>query len=132
LLIVTADHGINQPGPTDITDPASYRIPLIWSGGVVDSIQRIESITQQSDFGTSLVHQLGWETNSTRFSKDFFTSRPYAFYMFDSGWGYIVPEGCYYFDQNSMDYASKIEGKSVDLNFPKAYMQVLHDDFISR
>lgn len=133
LLIVTADHGTNQPGPTDLNDPASYRIPLIWSGGVVDSLQRIETITMQSDLGTSLIHQLGWETDSAPFSKDFFTAHPHAFYMFDSGWGYVVPEGCFYFDQNTMDFDRKpSEGKSVDLTFPKAYMQVLHDDFISR
>jgi phosphoglycerol transferase MdoB-like AlkP superfamily enzyme len=132
LLIVTADHGTMQPGPTDITDPASYRIPLIWSGGVVDSLQQIETITQQADFGTSLVHQLGWEADSSRFSKDFFTAHPHAFYMLDSGWGYVVTEGCFYFDQNSMDFVSKPSVKSVDMTFPKAYMQVLHDDFISR
>lgn len=133
LLVVTADHGTNQPGPTDITDPASYRIPLIWSGGVVDSVQRIETITQQVDLGTSLIHQLGWETDPAPFSKDFFTSHPHAFYMHDSGWAYVVPEGCFYFDQNSNDFVSKASGgKTIDWLFPKAYMQVLHDDFISR
>ncbi|MDP2335318.1 MAG: sulfatase-like hydrolase/transferase [Bacteroidota bacterium] len=134
LLIVTADHGTMEPGPTDITDPASYRIPMIWSGGVVDSVQHIETITMQSDFGTSLVHQLGWETDSSRFSKDFFTSHPYAFFMLDSGWGYIVPEGNFYFDQNVKNFVREPgdKGNSVDLSFPKAYMQVLHDDFLSR
>ena len=132
LLIVTADHGTMEPGPTDITDPASYRIPLIWSGGLVDSVAQIETITQQCDFGTSLIHQLGWETSSAPFSKDFFTAFPHAFYMFDSGWGYVVPEGCFYFDQGVNDFVSKSTSKSVDLTFPKAYMQVLHDDFINR
>lgn len=133
LLIVTADHGTNVPGPTDITDPASYRIPLIWTGGVVDSLQRIETITQQSDLGTTLVHQLGWETDAAPFSKDFFTSRPYAFYMHDSGWGYVVPEGSFYFDQNSHAFVSRTSATGlVDGSFPKAYMQVLHDDFIKR
>ena len=133
LLIVTSDHGTNQPGPTDITDPASYRIPLIWSGGVVDSLQRIETITQQPDLGTTLIHQLGWETDPAPFAKDFFTAHPHAFYMHDSGWGYVVPQGCFYFDQNSKDFNSNTSsGKLVDESFPKAYMQVLHDDFISR
>ena len=134
LLIVTSDHGTLPPGPTDITDPASYRIPLIWSGGIVDSLQRIETITQQCDFGTSLVHQLGWKADSSRFAKDFFTSRPFAFYMCDSGWGYVTPEGKFYFDQNANDFVTKpaVMGKPVDLLAPKAYMQVLHDDFIGR
>jgi phosphoglycerol transferase MdoB-like AlkP superfamily enzyme len=133
LLIVTADHGTLSPGPTDITETASYRIPLIWSGGVVDSIQRIETITQQVDLGVSLVHQLGWEADSSKFAKDFFNSQPFAFYMLDSGWGYVTPEGEYYFDQNLRDFVRKPTGKSLeDLAFSKAYMQVLHDDFIAR
>lgn len=133
LLIVTSDHGYGQPGPTDISDPASYRIPLIWSGGVIDSLQRIETITQQPDLGTSLIHQLGWETDHAPFAKDFFTYPPYAFYMHESGWGYVVPEGTYYFDQNSQEFASKTsDAELMDQAFPKAYMQVLHDDFIKR
>jgi len=133
LLIVTADHGTLSPGPTDITETASYRIPLIWSGGVVDSLRRIETITQQVDFGVSLIHQLGWEADPSKFAKDFFISQPFAFYMLDSGWGYVTPEGEYYFDQNSRDFVRKPNGKSSeDLSFPKAYMQVLHDDFIAR
>lgn len=132
LLIVTADHGHMEPGPTDITDPASYRIPLIWSGGVVDSLQQIETISMQSDFPVSLIHQLGWKADSARFSRDFFSSKPHAFYMLDSGWGYVTPEGKFYFDQNIRDFVSKPETKAVDLSFPKAYMQVLHDDFIGR
>jgi len=133
LLIITADHGHMEPGPTDITDPASYRIPLIWSGGVIDSLQRIETISQQVDFGTSLIHQLGWEADSSKFAKDFFTSHPFAFYMLDSGWGYITSQGEYYFDQNIHDFALKPNQKTLsDVQSPKAYMQVLHDDFIGR
>ncbi|MGE5395640.1 MAG: LTA synthase family protein [Candidatus Saccharibacteria bacterium] len=133
LLIVTADHGTNQPGPTDITDPASYRIPLIWSGGVVDSLRRIETITQQVDLGTTLIHQLGWKTDHSPFTKDFFTLHPYAFFMHDSGWGYVLPQGCFYFDLNTNQFTTK-EGtdQSVDWSFAKSYMQVLHDDFIKR
>ena len=133
LFIVTADHGTISPGPTDITETASYRIPMIWSGGVVDSLQRIETITQQVDFDATLIHQLGWKVDSSKFARDFFTSRPHAFYMLDSGWGYVTPEGEYYFDQNAHDFIRKPTPKTMeDLQLPKAYMQVLHDDFIGR
>lgn len=133
LLLVTSDHGTMSPGPTDINAPASYRIPLVWSGGVVDSLQRIETITMQSDLTVSLVHQLGWESDSTRFAKDFFTAKPFAFYMLDSGWGYLVPEGEYYFDQNTGDFTKKPENhEKFQPDFAKAFMQVLHEDFIRR
>jgi len=132
LLIVTADHGHMEPGPTDITAPASYRIPLIWTGGVVDSLERIEIITQQVDFSTSLVHQLGWEADSSKFAKDFFTSHPFAFYMLDSGWGYVTPEGYHYFDQDVNSFTANPQKLTFNQDFAKAYMQVLHDDFIGR
>lgn len=133
LLIVTADHGHMEPGPTDITDPGTYRIPLIWSGGVVDSVQRIDRIAMQSDFGTTLIHELGWKIKQNRFSKDIFSPQPRAFYALDSGWGYIVPEGYFYFDQNEMKFVRKPEQDGeVDLSGPKAFMQVLHEDFIKR
>lgn len=133
LFIVTADHGTLSPGPTDITETASYRIPLIWSGGIVDSLRRVETITQQVDFGVSLVHQLGWEADSSKFAKDFFISHPFAFYMLDSGWGYVTPDGEYYFDQSSRNFVRKPQGRTDnDFVFPKAYMQILHDDFIAR
>ncbi len=132
LLIVTSDHGHMQPGPTDIAHPDTYRIPLIWSGGVIDSAQRIETITMQSDFATSLVHQLGWKADSSRFSKDFFSVHPFAFYMLDTGWGYIIPEGPFYFDQDVMDFVPKNKLPLEKSLFPKAYMQVLHEDFINR
>lgn len=134
LLIVTSDHGTMQPGPTDITDPASYAIPLIWSGGVLDSVQRIGAITMQSDFTPSLVLQLGWVPDSSRFSKDFFVSRPFAFYMLEAGWGYIIPEGNFYYDRDLDDFVNKPGpgDKYIDLAFPQAFMQVLHDDFIRK
>lgn len=132
LLIVTSDHGHMQPGPTDITHPGTYLIPLIWSGGIIDSVRRIETIAMQSDFTTTLVRQLGWKADPSKFSKDFFVSRPFAFYELDTGWGYITPDGKYYFDQNIMDFVPGKEPGNDGALFPKAYMQVLHEDFIRR
>lgn len=133
LLIVTADHGHMEPGPTDITDPASYRIPLIWTGGVVDSLQRIETVCMQSDFPATLVHQLGWQPDSSVFARDFFRANPFAFYMLDTGWGYVTPTKFYYFDQNTGSFTGNVNNiQPKDTEFAKAYMQMLHDDFIRR
>ncbi len=131
LLIVTSDHGHLQPGPTGITDPGTYLIPMIWSGGVVAQPQRIETIAMQSDFAATLVRQLGWNGGSDRFSGDIFRNNPFAFYMLETGWGYVTPEGSFYFDQNRKDFTP--EGvKPSDTQFPKAFMQLLHEDFLSR
>jgi phosphoglycerol transferase MdoB-like AlkP superfamily enzyme len=132
LLVITSDHGYLLPGPTEVTDPASYRIPLIWTGGLVDSLKRVDTICMQSDFPISLINQLGWKFDSIKFSRDFFSGNPFAFYMLDTGWGYLTSEGKLYYDQNAGDFTSKPAGSTINMDFPKAYMQVLHDDFISR
>jgi phosphoglycerol transferase MdoB-like AlkP superfamily enzyme len=132
LLVITSDHGYLLPGPTEVTDPASYRIPLIWTGGLVDSLKRVDTICMQSDFPISLINQLGWKFDSIKFSRDFFSGNPFAFYMLDTGWGYLTSEGKLYYDQNAGDFTSKPAGSAINMDFPKAYMQVLHDDFISR
>lgn len=132
LLVVTADHGALDPGPTSITDPATYRIPLIWSGGVANGPQRIETITQQIDLGPTLVSQLGWEHDKTPFARNFFSSNPYAFYTHNDGWGYITGEGISIFNQTTNSYTRTPYSNASDLNFPKAYIQVLHEDFINR
>jgi phosphoglycerol transferase MdoB-like AlkP superfamily enzyme len=131
LLIVTSDHGHLQPGPTGISDPGTYLIPMVWSGGAVGQPQRIETIAMQSGFATTLVRQLGWTIGSHRFSGDIFRSNPFAFYMLETGWGYVTPEGSYYFDQNRKDF-TPAGVKPSDQLFPKAFMQMLHEDFLSR
>lgn len=130
LVIITADHGALQPGPTDITSPETYKIPLIWTGGVVDSTYRVETITMQSDLGETLIHQLGWASHPSKFSKDFFVNIPFAFYMLDYGWGFVTADGNYFFDRNVGAFTSTPSNSNTELlKFAKAYMQVLHEDF---
>ncbi|MFA7489590.1 MAG: sulfatase-like hydrolase/transferase [Mariniphaga sp.] len=132
LLLVTSDHGALEPGSTTITHPATYRIPLIWAGGVIDSIQRINAITQQIDLGTTLIHQLGWKSDDTPFARDFFSKKPYALYMHNEGWGYVTPEGVALFNQTTNRFTETPAGNYPELNYPKAYLQVLHEDFVTR
>ncbi len=132
LLIVTSDHGALEPGSTDITDAATYRIPLVWAGGVVDSIRQIETITQQIDLGITLIHQLGWESDDAPFARDFFSSAPYAFYMHNEGWGYVTHKGVALYSRTTDGFTETPPGDRLNLNHSKAYMQVLHEDFVTR
>ena len=134
LVVITADHGHLFPGPTDIIEPATYRIPLIFTGGVVKKTGVINKIGGQPDLVPTLVKQLGWKSDSTIFGHDILSSPSYAFYMCDSGWGYIVEGGEYFFDQNSgtlKSFTVKDNAKP-DFDFAKSYLQVLHDDFLKK
>ena len=132
LVIITSDHGALQPGPTEIIEPETFRIPLIWTGGVIKQPGVINKLGGQPDLAATLVRQLGWEPQPAKFGHDIFSSPSYAFYMCDTGWGYVTEnEGTWFYDQNSAKFISFSKGKSEnpDFEFGKAYMQLLHEDF---
>jgi phosphoglycerol transferase MdoB-like AlkP superfamily enzyme len=132
LVIITADHGHLYPGPTEIIEPATYRIPLIWTGGIVKKHAVIDNICGQPDLIPTLVKQFGWKPDSALFGHDIFSTPSYAFYMCDSGWGYISNEGEYFYDQSSTKFKCFVKNGNTepDFDFAKAYLQVLHEDFL--
>jgi phosphoglycerol transferase MdoB-like AlkP superfamily enzyme len=132
LVIITADHGALYPGPTEIIEPATYRIPLIWTGGVVKKPATINKIGGQPDLIPTLVKQFGWEADSTLFGHDLLSTPSYAFYMCDSGWGYVTDEGEFFYDQSSGKFKSFVTTGTAepDYDFAKSYLQVLHEDFL--
>lgn len=134
LVVITADHGALYPGPTEIIEPATYRIPLIWTGGLIKNCGIINRLGGQSDLMPTLVRQLGGQPDSLLFGHDLFSSPSYAFYMTDNGWGYISEEGTYYFDQTTRDFKifRQAENAQPDFDFAKSYLQVLHHDFLSK
>ncbi|HSO86745.1 MAG TPA: sulfatase-like hydrolase/transferase, partial [Draconibacterium sp.] len=132
LVIITADHGALYPGPTEIIEPATYRIPLIWTGGVVKKPATINKIGGQPDLIPTLVKQFGWEPDSALFGHDILSTPSYAFYMCSTGWGYVTNEGEFYYDQGTGILKSFVTKNNAqpDLNFAKSYLQVLHEDFL--
>lgn len=134
LVIITSDHGALYPGPTEIIEPATYRIPLIWTGGLVKNHRIINTIGGQPDLIPTLVKQFGWKRDSALFGHDLLSTPSYAFYMCDSGWGYITEEGEFFYDQSSVNFKSFLtnENRVPDYDFAKSYLQVLHDDFLKK
>ncbi len=134
LVIITADHGALFPGPTEINEPATYRIPMIWTGGVVKNPANISIIGGQPDLIPTLVSQFGWKTDPALFGHNLFSEPSYAFYMYDSGWGYITQYGEYFFDNAKSDFIkfSGTDDPTPGFDFAKAYLQVLHTDFLKK
>ncbi|MFV0377133.1 MAG: LTA synthase family protein [Mangrovibacterium sp.] len=132
LVVITADHTSLQPGPTTVTEPATYQIPLILIGGVVKDSFISERIGNQNDFGPMLTKQLGWEHKSSLLSKDFLVDDSYAFYFRGEGWGFISPEVAWFMntDAGKEEFLYNHAPLKVDslMRFAKAYVQYLHDD----
>ncbi|MDR1678316.1 MAG: LTA synthase family protein [Prevotellaceae bacterium] len=136
LVIITSDHATLLPEPTRVDEPASFRLPLIWTGGVVDSAMQVETIGSQTDFGTTLVQQMGWKTVPSVFAKNLFGSRSYAFFYNIDGWGYVAPETGFFVDTESNNmqfyYGENRAETPLEVERAKAYTQYLHEDFLKR
>jgi len=131
LVIITADHTSRHPGATTISDPATYRIPLILLGGVVKDHFISHRIGNHNDVGPMITKQLGWQHKPDLLSKDFLVDDNYAFYFNMEGWGFLSPEAAWFNDINTgaLDYFYNNSPEKTDslMNFGKAYVQYLHD-----
>jgi phosphoglycerol transferase MdoB-like AlkP superfamily enzyme len=136
LLVITSDHGALEPGPTTLQEPETYQIPMIWLGGVIDTTLFVDQISMQTDLAITLAKQMGWETKSSPYAKNIFGSRQFAFYLTETGWGYLEPELSFFFDRYTHNITwfkgqSQPQAKEAVTN-AKAYIQYLHTDFLNR
>jgi phosphoglycerol transferase MdoB-like AlkP superfamily enzyme len=136
LLIITSDHGALEPGPTTLQEPETYRIPMIWLGGVIDTTLYVDKISMQTDLAYTLAKQMDWETIPSPFTKNIFGSRQHAFYLTETGWGYLEPELSFFFDRYTHDitwFRGRLHPKANEaVTNAKAYIQYLHTDFLNR
>lgn len=136
LVVITADHTSLEPGPTNITEPATYRIPLILLGGVVKDAFISDRIGNHNDLAPMLVKQLGWEHKPDLLSKDFLVDDSYAFYFQGEGWGFMSPDMGWFMNTNTrkQDFIYNYAPEKVDsvMNFAKAYVQYLHDGHLEQ
>lgn len=136
LLIITSDHGALEPGPTTLQEPETYRIPMIWLGGVIDTTLFVDNISMQTDLAYTLAKQMGWEPKSSPYTKNIFGFRQFAFYLTETGWGYLEPELSFFFDRYTHDITwfkgDTLPKANETVNNAKAYIQYLHNDFLNR
>ncbi len=136
LIVVTSDHGSRHPGDVISYMPTKFNIPMLWLGGAVTKTDTtITTIASQTDIPLTILHQMGLENNSYRFSKNILGTPiyPFAFYDFNDGFGFIADDTQIVFDN--------ISGKTIYQEGPqvealtekgKAYLQIFSEDFKTR
>ena len=131
LIIILPDHCYKYPYSIENSNPYRYKIPMIWTGGVVNSIEKIESLGSQIDLAATLFSQLDIDTQEFSFSKNILQKNysGFAFYSYIDGFGLITPN-----DTAIFDCAANYPIHNSDSLIPigKAYLQLLYEDFSKR
>lgn len=131
LIIILPDHCYKYPYSIENSNPYRYKIPMIWTGGVVNSIEKIESLGSQIDLAATLFSQLDIDTQEFSFSKNILQKNysGFAYYSFIDGFGLITPN-----DTAIFDCAANYPIHNSDSLIPigKAYLQLLYEDFSKR
>ena len=132
LIILIADHGTRYP-EFKIHDPRRYRIPMIWTGGAIQSPKIIDRIGSQTDLCATLLQQLDLPHEEFVFSKDLAApdGEAYAFYTFSNGFGFIAPGQKAAYDCGAQKILFN-DGEGEGLLRGQAYLQTLFDDLEGR
>ncbi|TPE45801.1 LTA synthase family protein [Pontibacter mangrovi] len=136
LVIITADHGHRLPGNDPNHAPSKFRIPFILTGGALAKGGVIfEGIGSQTDIAATLLAQLQWPHQQFTWSRNLLapTTTPFAFYVFNDGFGFITPQGVLTYDNVSKKPILKEEGVTEEqLENGQAYMQASFEDFVKK
>ena len=125
LIIITADHGVIRPDNTPIYSETNFKIPLIFTGGVVRQDSVIHEIVSQSDLPSTLASYLNKPTVFSQ--QSVLQPSNYAFYSYHNGIVSVTPDCIQYYDLNHKKYLTD----SCTLPFEKAYFQLANDDFFN-
>jgi phosphoglycerol transferase MdoB-like AlkP superfamily enzyme len=135
LIVFVADHGHPLPGHDPNDRPSKFHIPLIFSGGALTMKGKINTIGSQTDIATTILDQLNLPTDKFKWGKDLLNSsaKPFAFYCFNNGFGFVTPKGTETIDNVSKKPIYTSPGYDTSqIKYGKAYMQFSYEDFLNR
>jgi phosphoglycerol transferase MdoB-like AlkP superfamily enzyme len=134
LLVIIGDHG--HPLPETGNRENNFKIPMLWLGGAVlhkgDSVTKIVS---QVDVARTLAAQTVGAQDQFPFSKNIFdsTSKQWAFFDFNNGFGLMQPGKRFLFDNVSKSVLQQ-EGavSNTDIQAGKALQQWFYQDYVTK
>ncbi|MEJ8802286.1 LTA synthase family protein [Pontibacter sp. H249] len=136
LIVLAADHGHPLPGNDANHLPSKFRMPFILTGGALKQKGlQIETIGSQTDIATTLLATLNLPHQEFSWGRNLLApiANPFAFYVFNDGFGYVTPQGILTFDNVSKQVITQDTGVTAEqLEHGKAYMQYSFGDFVKK
>lgn len=133
LVVITGDHGHPLPKRTLRSD--NFRIPILFTGGVILQPERREEVVSQNDIAASILHYAQLPSSSYRWSRNLFQP-PYpnnAFFTFNNGFGFVSGDSVYLYDNvgKRLIEFNHLPGASA-LKVGKALQQISFRDYQQR
>lgn len=131
VILFVADHGHRLPRNKELQDKERFRIPFLMTGGAIKKDTVIEKYASQTDIANTLLGQLSHPSTAFTFSKDILSpsSRPFAIYFFNNGYGFVGPDEYIIYDNVSKDFIRQQAADPEALNWSKAYEQILFSNY---
>jgi phosphoglycerol transferase MdoB-like AlkP superfamily enzyme len=139
LFILVADHSHNSPRNWMIYSPEYRHIPMLLYGNVLIPEmkgKRMEMPCSQTDLAATLLSQLGLKHDKYHWSKNLFNpySKPFSYYAFDGGLGWVETDNFFVFDEGqntyySAKYNSKEDSARINHN-GKSYIEMLFQEYL--
>ena len=88
LIVVTGDHGLNDPALTPLPRIDYVKVPLLLLGGAVNSPRKIDTLMAQTDIAATLLGQLGIDHSEFFFSRNVLSpdyTKPFTYHAYSNG-----------------------------------------------
>lgn len=131
LFVIVADHGHRFPNNTANHLPTKFRIPMLWLGGALKCKPfTTTKIGSQIDIPATILTQLQLNCSQFTFSKDILnpTSKQFAFYAFNNGYGFVTQDDTTVRDQTTEKYL--ISTKTPPKPDAAAFYRIYQDHFL--
>ncbi|MBK7787472.1 MAG: sulfatase-like hydrolase/transferase [Saprospiraceae bacterium] len=133
ILIILGDHGHRLP--TAQSKIEDFAIPMIWTGGAIDTTFNQTKATSQTDLMPTLLAQLGLDARAFTFGKNALSAQgaEWAFFAFNNGIGYVNKDNAVVFDnagKRVIEQRGKNSGPTVEV--ARRVQQAVVVDYLGR
>ncbi|MEO6189033.1 MAG: LTA synthase family protein [Saprospiraceae bacterium] len=134
FIVFVADHGGRFPDAMTNDDPRKFKITMLFTGGAVKQDSVIHTLSCQTDISKTILRQLNLPSESFEFSQDLlnYKKKPYAYYAFNNGFGFIDSTGSQIFSNDTKTVIETSGKPSISVEETKAFYQKLMEDFEKR
>lgn len=142
LIVIVGDHTLGYPTGLTYNSPLRHRIPLIFSGGAVDRLEKLDvnlfGYVSQMDIVPTIVSAMGLDRSGYRYGRDIFRGDGdgFGYYTFSDGGAIVRESGATIYDHRGGGvYGAESSGTELndlwdqgDLELLRSFLQVTHED----